>query len=438
MSIGYCDTSYITAIADSIRKKKGTTDKIMLENMPTEISTIEAKSPEQEKSVDITSNGTLDILPDDGYLLSKVSVNTDVAQAVTLNTKPSGSASLAKIIKSCDLTGVDTSSVTDMQSMFSSCSSLTSLTLPESFNTSSVTNMQSMFSSCSSLTSLDLSSFNTSSVTNMYSMFYYCSSLTSLDLSSFDTSSVTNMSHMLFYNSGSIQFTPNLILGTDWASNSSITSLKIYAYLSSTSISDLATKLATRTNSPSLTVYGGTTSDVIETITNKGWTVSGLSTFVEADSASKGQYSLIDGHSYLCVYKSNTVQSWGQRIFISLDIIADPTEWDSSIISNARETSIGTGLSNSNAAMELATFHDNKENWTVWDWLKYAREKLGNTNIFVPSAGEWNIMYNHDIVYKWYWTSSEATDTNAYTATYNQKFSIDKNTERPVVFALYI
>ena len=56
--------------------------------------------------------------------------------------------------------------------------------------------MYSMFTNCSSLTSLDLSSFDTSNVTNIGMMFYNCLSLTSLDLSNFDTSNVTTMSSM--------------------------------------------------------------------------------------------------------------------------------------------------------------------------------------------------------------------------------------------------
>ena len=67
----------------------------------------------------------------------------------------------------------DTSSVTNMEYMFSDCSGLTSLDLPN-FNTSSVTDMGGMFSDCSGLTSLDLSNFNTSSVTSMGFMFYNC------------------------------------------------------------------------------------------------------------------------------------------------------------------------------------------------------------------------------------------------------------------------
>ena len=88
--------------------------------------------------------------------------------------------------------GFDTSNVTDMSSVFYSCSSLQSLDLSK-FNTSNVTGMGSMFKSCSSLQSLNLSNFNTSNVTGMASMFHGCSSLQSLDLSNFDTSNVTVM-----------------------------------------------------------------------------------------------------------------------------------------------------------------------------------------------------------------------------------------------------
>jgi len=96
-----------------------------------------------------------------------------------------------------DLSNFNTSKVTDMNSMFYDCSSLSSLNL-NNFNTSQVTNMSSMFYDCSSLTTLDLSNFDTSNVTDMYNMFNKCSSLTSLDLTSFNTSNVTKMNYMFY------------------------------------------------------------------------------------------------------------------------------------------------------------------------------------------------------------------------------------------------
>ncbi len=101
-------------------------------------------------------------------------------------------------LTSLDISNFSTSKVTDMGRMFSECNKLTSLDL-SNFDTSNVTNMFAMFHNCSSLTSLDLSNFNTSRVTDMRSMFHNCSKLTSLDLSNFDTSKVTSMNDMFFY-----------------------------------------------------------------------------------------------------------------------------------------------------------------------------------------------------------------------------------------------
>ena len=94
-----------------------------------------------------------------------------------------------------DLSGFDTSKVTDMSNMFSGCKHLTNLDL-SGFDTSNVTNMSSMFSYCENVTSLDLSGFDTSNVTDMSKMFYVCINLTNLDVGSFDTSNVTNMQEM--------------------------------------------------------------------------------------------------------------------------------------------------------------------------------------------------------------------------------------------------
>ncbi len=100
-------------------------------------------------------------------------------------------------LTSIDLSRFDTSSVKDMGHMFSSCSNLTSLDL-SGFNTSNVADMNSMFFSCGALKSITLSnSWDTSHVTNMMSMFNFCHSLNSIDFSRFNTSSVTNMSYML-------------------------------------------------------------------------------------------------------------------------------------------------------------------------------------------------------------------------------------------------
>ena len=104
-------------------------------------------------------------------------------------------ANLTKLKTITGLEYLNTEKVTDMNRMFYSCKSLTSLDVTH-FNTEKVTNMISMFSDCSSLTSLDLTHFNTAKVKYMYYMFSNCSSLTSLDVRNFNTANVTDMSSM--------------------------------------------------------------------------------------------------------------------------------------------------------------------------------------------------------------------------------------------------
>ncbi|SEK57250.1 BspA family leucine-rich repeat surface protein [Ruminococcus albus] len=111
---------------------------------------------------------------------------------------PEDCGGLFKEFKVCtymDLSKVDTSNVTNMNSMFDFCTELEHLDI-SGFDTSKVTNMCGMFSQCTNLTSLDVSGFDTSNVTNMAAMFRWCCNVKSLDVSGFDTSNVTDMGGM--------------------------------------------------------------------------------------------------------------------------------------------------------------------------------------------------------------------------------------------------
>jgi len=74
---------------------------------------------------------------------------------------------------------------------------LTSITGISNLKTDNVTNMEGVFSDCSSLTSLDVTGFKTDNVTSMLEMFYGCYSLTSLDVTGFKTDNVRSM-HQMF------------------------------------------------------------------------------------------------------------------------------------------------------------------------------------------------------------------------------------------------
>lgn len=88
-----------------------------------------------------------------------------------------------------ELPQIDTSNVTNMKSMFSNCTNLTTIPL---LDTSSVTDMNNMFYNCTNLTTMP--QIVTSNVTNMNYMFGACRLLTSIP--QLDTSKVTNIGYM--------------------------------------------------------------------------------------------------------------------------------------------------------------------------------------------------------------------------------------------------
>ncbi len=118
-----------------------------------------------------------------------------------------------------NLSYLNTTSVSDLSSMFYGCSSLTELDLSH-FNTERVTTMKEMFCGCSMLTTLDVTSFSTPKVNNMESMFQGCDALTRLELGSFDTRGVTNMSYMFNEDQGLTAIYVSDLFATDKVTSS--------------------------------------------------------------------------------------------------------------------------------------------------------------------------------------------------------------------------
>ena len=92
---------------------------------------------------------------------------------------------------SVDLSGLDTSQVTDMTCMFAECAALETVNF-QGVDASNVTSMHAMFWKCSLIKSVDLSGINAARVTDMYGLFQNCLSLESVDISSFTGSAITN------------------------------------------------------------------------------------------------------------------------------------------------------------------------------------------------------------------------------------------------------
>ena len=125
----------------------------------------------------------------------KVYVVCENGKQIIFPKDSSGMFSDFYMLKQITFKHIDTSNVTDMNSMFYNCGGLTSLDL-SNFNTSNVKDMSSMFEKCDDLESLNVSQFNTENVTNMSSMFSRCEKLTSLNVSNFKTRNVTYMNGM--------------------------------------------------------------------------------------------------------------------------------------------------------------------------------------------------------------------------------------------------
>lgn len=108
---------------------------------------------------------------------------------------------------------------------FNDCVNLTEFEGMQYLNTSKVTNMDTMFSGCGLLTSIDLSYFDTQKVTSMRCMFLSCVSLQSLNLQSFNTSNVTNMTGMF---QGCAELV-KIYVGTGW-NTSNVTESSVMFY----------------------------------------------------------------------------------------------------------------------------------------------------------------------------------------------------------------
>ena len=191
--------------------------------------------------------------------------NFDTSKVTDMSSMFSGMSSLTTL----DLSNFNTSKVTDMGTMFAGMSNLTTLNL-SSLNTSKVRDMMGMFSGMSSLTTLDLSNFNTLKVDYMNSMFSGMSSLTSLNLSSFDTSKVTYMNNM-FSGMSSLttlnlsNFDTSKVTNMSWmfAGMSSLTTLDLSNFNTS-KVTDMGTMFAGMSNLTTLNLSNFNTSKVTD------------------------------------------------------------------------------------------------------------------------------------------------------------------------------
>ena len=146
----------------------------------------------QEKLVTITESGTSEVTPDEGKVLSKVTViaeintvdNEHYTGETTINPSADSDTVLptANKIVDSDITVkkigkpfIDSSKLTDLSGFFQQGRNNPDI-LIENIDTSNVTNMSNMFNGCTQLTTVPL--FDTSNVGDMGNMFKGCAKLT--------------------------------------------------------------------------------------------------------------------------------------------------------------------------------------------------------------------------------------------------------------------
>ena len=102
--------------------------------------------------------------------------------------------------QSIDISGFDVSKVMKFDMMFRNCYDLTSIVMFSGQLGSSVgVDCEEMFFQCGNLTSLDLSGWDTTNVTNMKRMFESTPDLETVNTSGWNTSNVTDMSYMFAF-----------------------------------------------------------------------------------------------------------------------------------------------------------------------------------------------------------------------------------------------
>ena len=227
---------FLTDLADAIREKKGSAEKINAQNFANEIKNLPSGSaPRWTGHADVEGLKAIGWDDDDIAYYQQYGVNWNeedddyhkvsddnkalygVLTANNIQTyrdrivylpkiDTSNVKSLYNVFNGCSalvaIPKLDTHNVTNMKTMFFYCFSL--VTIPP-LDTQNVTNMDGMFNGCSALKTIP--PLDTQNVTNMTNMFNGCSAL--VDIPNLNTGSVTKMGQM-FNNCSSIVSIPPL------------------------------------------------------------------------------------------------------------------------------------------------------------------------------------------------------------------------------------
>ena len=194
-------------------------------------------------------------------------------QCTVISLAPTYNAFVTMFYKCANLGNVklpfsSTAAGTNFNSMFYSCSSLTTVPL---FNTAAGTNFSSMFVNCSSLTTVPL--FNTAAGTNFSSMFVSCYSLTTVP--AFNVSNAIAASSLTDFITNTIALSSFNATGASqsisFAASPKLAYPQLQAILANlgTAVAGSIVNISGTYGQPSITAADRLVA------TNKGWTVTG-------------------------------------------------------------------------------------------------------------------------------------------------------------------
>lgn len=270
----------LTTVADAIREKSGTTEDLDFPlGMKEVVESIDTSKEEQEKTISITENGTTSVTPDEGKVLSKVTVNVEVqgtSNGETINLLNYATFANGQIFRDATFpenTRLDiklnlvSSQNPSLGNQFSYSRNIERVKLDITNVETKSINMGNAFASCRSLKEVEFVG-DTKCITNSGSIFYECILLETIH-GVLNFSLGINMVRRC-ERLKNITFAENIIV-------SSCSFLEC-GLLSDESIQSIIDGLATVETSQTLTLHADVkaklTETQIATITSKNWTLA--------------------------------------------------------------------------------------------------------------------------------------------------------------------
>ncbi len=219
-------SNFLTDVADAIREKKGSSEIILASDFDTEIENLPSGggadlseyfrntiTVNAESDTSSAGNQLLKKFPDVIYIDNNVTNISKLFNNIKLTNYPkvicnSNVLNMNGLYKqilgnstpitSVDVSGLNTSNVTDISYMFQYFDTLTQINGIENFNTNNVTTMQDLFKGCNSIQEINLSGFSNlnNKLVRTNGMFNGCNNLRKIDIRNLTFNSITSSANM--------------------------------------------------------------------------------------------------------------------------------------------------------------------------------------------------------------------------------------------------